>query len=253
MSNYVEEFWDKSSKEYRFNQWEKSAIARFDYTLTRNILLRFLKLNKNDTVLEIGCGPGKWTKLISEKCGKMVAVDISEEMINEAKRYCKNKNVRFIHGDIAELNSNKKFDKIVAIRSIEYIPDKDKMFEKIMSLLKDNGKIVIITKSKPCLWGVTKKEKNFWQDKISPKRLSELCIKYGLSNITVKPVIIRLPIFANGNREFPLIWENLERIALKFFKRITETSQNSSEIFKNLALLISESYLLCGEKNISSK
>jgi SAM-dependent methyltransferase len=46
-----------------------------------------LKLNKNfqsTSVLEIGCGSGNYTKYLDSKVGTLLAVDISQEMIDEA-------------------------------------------------------------------------------------------------------------------------------------------------------------------------
>lgn len=248
MRNSIEEFWDYAAKDYRVNQWEKNSISKFDYALTKNVLLKYLKPNKNDYILEIGCGPGKWTKLLSERCKSIVAIDISKAMVNQAKRYCRNKNVSFINGDITKLNFDQKFDKILAVRSLEYIKDKNHLLNKIMHLLKHSGKIVIITKTKPCLWDMTKKVKNFWQNKISYSHLRKLCEKLDFINITIKPVIIRLPIFADGNREFPIIGKKYEKMFLKFFMQITKIAQKLNEKLLNLPVIISESYLLCAEK-----
>lgn len=248
MHKGIQEFWDKTSNEYRFKQWEKSAVAKFDYTFTKNALLKYLQPNKTDTILEIGCGPGKWTKLVSKKCKELTAVDISKEMCGEARRYCKNKNVRFINKDFAKLRISKKFDKVFAIRSIEYIKDKITLINKISLLLKEGGKLVIITKSRPCMWGLTKKSRGFWQEKIPYKNLKKICRKAGFHNIEVEPVIIRLPVFASGNREFPLVNKKYEDPVLKFFARITERAQ-SNKRWNPLSLAVCESYLLHAEKN----
>ncbi len=249
MSKNVEQFWDSTAKLYGYKQWEKSEIARFDYNLTKNILLKFLKPTKEETILEVGCGPGRWTKLISERCKRIVATDISKKMIYEAKKYCNNKSIQFIHGDIMKLSIKSKFDKIFAIRVLEYIKDKEGFLNRMDSLLKKNGKIVMITKSKPCLWDVTKKVKNFWQEKIPYKQLTNLLKKKSFHNITVKPVIIRLPIFTRGNREFPIIGKRLEKPALNLFKKISEKAQHTNGNLKKLSLLFSESYLIYAEKN----
>ena len=248
MSKYIEKFWDESAKDYRFKQWEKTRVARFDYACTKDILLKFLKPNKNDRILEIGCGSGKWSKIISTKCKKLIATDISKKMIEEAKMHCRNKNIHFIRADFMKLDIEQKFDKIYAIRSIEYIKDKTNLLDKIKLLLKENGKVVIVTKNKLCLWDMTKKVKNFWQEKISYTHLINLMKRNSFQNIIIKPVVIRLPIFVSGNREFPLIRKNYESLVLNFFKKITKIAQ-TTKIIRNLLLPFSESYLIYGEKH----
>lgn len=249
MSNNIEKFWDSVSGTYKFKQWEKDNISRFDFVLTKNAMIKFLKPSKKDSILEIGCGPGKWTNILSEKCKKIVSVDISKKMIYEAKKYCKcRKNISFIHGDIMELNFDEKFDKIISVRSLEYIKNKKALLNKAMSLLNKKGKIIIITKTTPCLWDLTKKVNQFWQSKISHRSLVKLCREIGFKNIVVKPVIIRLPIFVSGNREFPIVGKWLEPRALNVFKKITEASQNIGAELMSMPLFISESYLLYAEK-----
>ena len=189
MLRHDEKWWDKSAKDYKFAQWEKTNISRFDHNLTKKSLLKFLRPNKNDKILEIGCGPGTWTKLVSGSCKELTAVDVSKKMLKEAKMYCLNKNVSFIHGDFMKLNFNQKFDKIFAVRAIEYVENKDKLLEKMNSLLKVNGKIVLITKSKPCLWNVKQDKIHRIKGNVSHSKLKKICVKNSFKNVIVKPVI----------------------------------------------------------------
>lgn len=244
----IGKFWDDASKGYRHKQWEQSAVAKFDFKLTKSMLLKFLKPNRKDKILEIGCGPGKWTMLVSRKCGKLTAIDVSSKMIMEARQYCTGKNVHFIHGDINELQLEGKFDKIFAVRSIEYVKDKDRLLKKLQRLLKQDGTLLIITKSSPCLWGITNSVKNFWQSKISFRRLKELCEKNGFKKVTFKPVILRLPVFSSGNRELPLIRKKHEGQVLKYFYKITKRSQKIRGFLVDLPMFFSESYLLYAKR-----
>ena len=242
----VEKFWDSASAFYREKQWEKSNIALFDYSLTKNFLLKYLRPKKTEKILEIGCGPGKWTNIVSGRCNEITAVDISRNMINEAKSYCEADNISFIHGDIMKINIAGKFDKIYAVRSLEYIKDKEDFIRKMRKLLKDKGKIFIITKTNPCLWDMKKNVKGFSQQKISHKRLSRLLKKHLFNDIIIRPAIIRLPIFANGNREFKIIRDKKERKALAFFKKLTiKVHENKLWLF---LMPFSESYIIHAEK-----
>lgn len=253
MTTNIENFWDKSSRDYRYKQWEKSAVAESDFISTKDMLIESLRPDKNDSVLEIGCGPGKWTKIMSEFVKKITAVDISNKMINEAKKYCNNPKIKFLHGHVMKLDLKEKFDKIYAVRVFEYIQDKESFIRKMKLLLKEDGKLVVITKNKPCLWDLTKKPPGFWQEKISSKEFTEKLKSNQFENIQKFPVIIRLPIFSNGNREFPLIGTKLENHFLAFFRFITDLFRNSPETIRNLSILFSESYLIFAEKPRPSK
>ncbi len=58
------------------------------------------ELEKDDTVLEIGPGTGNLTKLLSEKAGRVVAIEKDRRFIEELKEKFKNTNVEIVEGDI---------------------------------------------------------------------------------------------------------------------------------------------------------
>ncbi|MBI2076276.1 MAG: class I SAM-dependent methyltransferase [Candidatus Aenigmarchaeota archaeon] len=243
-------YWDILSKTYAYSQWLKSAVARSDYSLTKSILLEYLEPKENDVILEVGCGPGVWTKLIAEKCKKLIAIDISKDMLKRAKRYVNRKNVKFLLSDSFS-QTDFKFDKIFAVRSFEYIKDKAAAIERFNNLLRDNGKLVVVTKSKPCFWDFVymqkwKKEK-FCQEKVSYRVLRRLFSQF-FDDVTLKPAIIRLPIFTEGNDELPLVPKPLQKYFLNIFGRVTKISRKFPDNLMPIALIVSESYLACGTK-----
>jgi ubiquinone/menaquinone biosynthesis C-methylase UbiE len=218
--------------------------------LTKEILLRYLNPKKSDVILEVGCGPGVWTKLVAEKCKKITAIDVSEGMLEQAKRFANRKNVKFISGDSSFI-TDQKFDKIFAVRSFEYIKNKAATIEKFDNLLATNGKLVIITKSKPCLWDFIytegREKEKFWQEKVSYKMLRRMLSPL-FDDVTLKPAIIRLPIFKEGNKELPLIPKSLQKYFLNIFEKVTKISRKFPDNLMPLALVVSESYLVCGTK-----
>src|SRR3989344_4111552 len=57
-----------------------------------NIVFNSIKLNKNDNILEIGCGNGRWIRKLENKGFKnLTGIDFSNNLIKEAKRYSKGK------------------------------------------------------------------------------------------------------------------------------------------------------------------
>jgi ubiquinone/menaquinone biosynthesis C-methylase UbiE len=244
----VAEFWDSVSHHYRKKQWEKDAISRFDFRLTRKALVSSLKPSKTDSILEIGCGPGKWSKEIAGRCKRLVAIDVSAKMIENARAYCNRKNASFLHGDFTKSSIKGKFDKIFAVRVIEYSEDKEKFARKAGSLLKDGGILVIITKSKPCLWDLTENVKGFWQEKIHYRKMEKILSENGFHDVSSKPIIIRLPIFKRGNREFPLVGRKNEGRVLRYFEEKSMKASNSKGIKKKAFMLLSESYIISAKK-----
>ena len=68
------------------------------------------ELNLDDTVLEIGPGTGNLTKLLSEKAGRVIAIEKDYRLIEELREKFKNTNVEIVEADILKLEINKLFE-----------------------------------------------------------------------------------------------------------------------------------------------
>lgn len=107
-------------------------------------LLQFINLEKNDIVLDVGCGNGLLLDYIFNKINFYYGVDFSGDFIKVARdRQEKNKgfNAKFIYGDINVFCKDFKnyFDKIFALDFVEHIYDND--FRKIFTALNNSLKI----------------------------------------------------------------------------------------------------------------
>jgi SAM-dependent methyltransferase len=67
------------------------------------------------TVLNLGCGTGNHDFFLAEKGYEVTAVDLSEEMIANAKAKSKGTNPEFFTGDIRNFRSGKKFDAVISL------------------------------------------------------------------------------------------------------------------------------------------
>jgi trans-aconitate 2-methyltransferase len=101
-------------------------------------------LKKDHQILEIGCGIGTFTRLMASyiKKGSIIAADISNESIEEAKRRIKpSQKVKFIVSDMSDFQSDIKFDFVVMVDVLEHIPFEsyDKLFGMIGSCTHENS------------------------------------------------------------------------------------------------------------------
>lgn len=109
-------------------------------------ILSYINLNKSSKVLEIGCGDGLFSKVIPEE-SKYLGIDISNKMITEAlKQNKKNrKNVSFEKVDAKDFikySSKNTYDLIIFSFSWKYF--EEDFHEKIINILKKDGRIIII-------------------------------------------------------------------------------------------------------------
>ena len=114
------------------------------------------------TALDIGCGPGFFSiemgKLVGEK-GKVIAADLQEGMLQKLKNKIKGtkleERIKLVKCEQDKINVSEKVDFILAFYMVHEVPDKDKLFASLKSILKQNGKFLIV---EPKLFHVTKKE-----------------------------------------------------------------------------------------------
>ncbi|MBY0544974.1 MAG: methyltransferase domain-containing protein [Gammaproteobacteria bacterium] len=67
-----------------------------------------MNLKRGDTVLEVGCGQGQDAETIAKKIepdGTVIARDLSQRMITEAKRRSQSSNVTYEATDIFHINT----------------------------------------------------------------------------------------------------------------------------------------------------
>jgi arsenite methyltransferase len=108
------------------------------------------KIKEGDTVLDLGCGAGFDCFLASKKVGttgKVIGVDMTEEMINKAKVNADKlgiKNVEFVLGEIEKLPIQDNFiDIIISNCVINLTLDKTKTFKEAYRVLKMGGRIYL--------------------------------------------------------------------------------------------------------------
>jgi SAM-dependent methyltransferase len=80
-------------------------------------------------VLDLGCGPGRWTLPFARACREVVAVDFSHAMLEHARRRCQaggvGGKVRFVQSGLAELDpvALGRFDLVLLMGVLQFVPD----------------------------------------------------------------------------------------------------------------------------------
>ena len=117
MSYIPKEYWLERGKVYKQEfQYNKK------FKLQEQMLIDYLKKQVSfSTVLEVGCGFGRITKLLLSNFPEIteyVAVDLSPEQIENAKKYVlgvdKRTALKFIVSDIQSLELDSKYDLVIA-------------------------------------------------------------------------------------------------------------------------------------------
>ncbi len=110
-----------------------------------------MELNKDKSVLEIGVGTGRLAIRIAPLCRKFYGIDISAKTIERANRNLSGfNNIHLILGDFLKYNFDDfSFDVIYSSLTFMHIENKASAIDKIASLLKKDGILILsVDKSK---------------------------------------------------------------------------------------------------------
>jgi trans-aconitate 2-methyltransferase len=108
----------------------------------RDVLDR-LELNGDERVLDAGCGTGRVTAALAERLprGHVVAVDGSPAMVEQARERLGDRAEVFV-ADLVELEVDPPVDAILSTATFHWIPDHDRLFERLQRALRPGGRLV---------------------------------------------------------------------------------------------------------------
>lgn len=133
--NLAKIFHEKRTKEKHFNELMEMPLS---FSLLGNV--------KGKKVLDAGCGTGISSKILAEKGAKVTGIEISKNMVEIAKEYCKDLKIKFDKGSIDKLPyENEVFDAILASLVIHYFEDPTDVFKEFYRVLKKDGILVFST------------------------------------------------------------------------------------------------------------
>lgn len=138
-------FWNRIAAKYADSPVKDQAS--YDRSLAATLALT----TSDSLVYEVGCGTGSTALHIAKNVARVIATDISEEMIQIAR--CKaagTGNVEFLVESAGTMGPSAIFDLAVCFNALHLIPDRQGAIRKIHKALKKGGYFASKT---PCLWG----------------------------------------------------------------------------------------------------
>lgn len=145
--NKIEKFWkSKTGNNVYASMISKDlSFAIFRHYSERERILSKVKFNKEDSILDLGCGSGRWERSLSPYVKEIVGVDFSEELLDIAEHNSP-PTVKFIKSNVLDFDTDKKFDHILLSGVIQYLDNKDlnTLLQKCKGWLKEGGDLIII-------------------------------------------------------------------------------------------------------------
>ena len=129
-----------------FNTPESYLKNRFDILARKQIIEELLGFVTGSSILDMGCGNGALS-MDYLSSNKVHFVDIAENMLEivraqVADRYAA-KNWIFTQASLDDFQSEQTFDIVLAIGLLAHVEDLDKSMEKLSSLVRPGGQLLI--------------------------------------------------------------------------------------------------------------
>jgi len=110
-------------------------------------MIDYLAIKPGDTILDVGGGTGILLPLLYNAAGargKIVSLDIAEEMLKRAIDNGYPSSIYYIHADVAAIPlSGESFDLVICYSCFPHFPDKLKALAEIARVLRNRGRLVI--------------------------------------------------------------------------------------------------------------
>ena len=109
---------------------------------------------KGGRAIELGCGTGPILRRVCKRGFSGLGIDVSKTAIAMAKEQSKGLDIRFLHGDVCNLNTRHlgKFDLVIdglCLHCITETKDRRAYLDNVFKILKDDGLFVLLTMCGP--------------------------------------------------------------------------------------------------------
>jgi len=101
-------------------------------------------LPRKGKVFDAGCGNGRHSIQLAKRGCEVVGIDLSKEMLKEAKKKSRGLNIKYRLGDIRKLKfKNNTFDHSVSMLVLNHLKDWKKAVQEIVRVTKPGGTILM--------------------------------------------------------------------------------------------------------------
>ena len=139
----VDPYWAMvSTHEKRYGGWNADELLRTGEVRVESLLRRARRLGhplERRRALDFGCGVGRLSRALAPHFEECVGVDISEEMLAEARRLAGGASgVRFVHNDGDDLRqfADGHFDLVFSHIVLQHVPDRAAVMSYIAEFVR---------------------------------------------------------------------------------------------------------------------
>jgi len=129
-----------TARDWDAETYQRVSEPQFQWGLD---VLERLPLTGDETVLDAGCGSGRVTAELLERLprGRVIAVDASPSMVEQARAALDPERTTAFAADLLELELDEPVDAVISTAVFHWIPDHDRLFERVYAALRPGGRL----------------------------------------------------------------------------------------------------------------
>lgn len=153
-------YWEQRARRFAAEGAGLAAVCSFGMPLFYNqaidlcqrlALRRWLRVPPGTRVLDVGCGVGRWSRLLAARGASVTGIDLSPTMIAEARRRATAEPLRgqcrFLVQDLAALQAGEKFDLVLSVTVLQHILDPAALrasLQRLVEHLQEDGVLILL-------------------------------------------------------------------------------------------------------------
>ncbi len=153
-------YWEARARRFSGERAGLAAVCSYGMPLFYNgyihvtqwlALAPWLRVPPGTSVLDVGCGVGRWSRRLARAGARVTGVDLAPTMVAEARRRAAGDGVaarcRFLVADLAKLDLGIRFDRIIGVTVLQHILDSERFeraIDRLEAHLAPGGRIVLL-------------------------------------------------------------------------------------------------------------
>jgi len=124
---------------------------RVIHSCQRLALEPWLRVPPGTSVLDVGCGVGRWSRELASRGARVTGIDLSPTMIAQAKRRAAVQGVaercRFLVQDLAALDAGQRFDLVLSVTVLQHILEPQALraaVQRMVAHLAQGGTLIVL-------------------------------------------------------------------------------------------------------------
>lgn len=182
MSRRVRDYFEQVSSE-----WDSLRKALYGDEV-RDAIVSAARIGPGDIVLDVGAGTGFLTEAASKAAGKVIALDLSKSMTDEAIDKLAGRNVEFKIGSVELIPlGDSSVDAAIGNMFLHHCPDPEKAIREMSRVLRPGGRIVFADMQEHEHEWLRTEKADLWLG-FDTERMSELLQEGGLADVKIERV-----------------------------------------------------------------